>query len=500
MPGTCADSGAHAEMPCAMPEIPPAPAPSHATWRSALPLLLALKAAALLVDARLRLFLPDSALYFQAAIDGIAPADRSFLYSWVVRATGLAGGSALWLLLAQAAFGVATALLLHRWLRGAGVRPWLALAAAAALALDPAQLFYERMMMAESAGLLLLAGCFVAASAYVERGHPAWIPLYALLGVGAVGFRLSLLPVVVGLSLLAPLLRAAWQRPAGATGWLRVAAHVALAVAATGVAHQAYRSAYGALSHGAPGYTASAGRFRLGVLAPLVEARHFQGSGVDPRVLREVQLDRHDPRLREAHIWLPGGLVDVVSRHAAAPEAAAAAITGNALRDRPWRLARVAGTMLRDHLDPSRVQRQLSSDLGNRGPNQRVADEMRARLGLETRDLHLTDSPVRRWFALGSVWLTACLALLAPLALALPWLARRLPAPGSRTLLVLASLGLVAGHLMFSPLPSLRYLHPLPWFTLATMALLAESAWRWREARKAPLLQDPALGGERKTQ
>jgi hypothetical protein len=500
MPGTRADPGAHAEMPCAMPEIPPANAPSPGTWRTALPLLLALKAVALLIDGRLRLFLPDSALYFQAAIDGIPPADRSFLYSGVISATGLAGGSALWLLLAQAAFGVATALLLHAWLRRAGVRPWLALAAAASLALDPAQLFYERMMMAESAGLLLLAGCFVAASAYVERGQSAWIPLYALLGVGAVGFRLSLLPVVIGLCLLAPLLRAAWQRPAGAAARWRAAAHVALAVAATALAHQGYRSAYGAITHGPPGYTASAGRFRLGVLAPLVEPRHFQGSGVDPRVLEQVQLDRHDPRLREAQIWLPGGLVDVVSRHAAAPEVAAAVIAGNALRDRPLVLARVAGTMLRDHLDPDLVQRQLENDLGNRGPNQRVAGELRARLGLETRDLHLTDSPARRWFALGSVWLTGCLVLLAPLALALPWLARRLPAPGSRSLLALASLGLVAGHLMFSPLPSLRYLHPLPWFTLAAIALLAEVAWRRREARTAPVPQEPERGGERKTQ
>ena len=61
-------------------------------------------------------------------------------------------------------------------------------------------------------------------------------------------------------------------------------------------------------------------------------------------------------------------------------------------------------------------------------------------------------------------------------ALALHW---RTPARAVVAVLCLASLGLVAGHLLFAHIASLRYLHPMPWFVLANLALVGE-AWRRR--------------------
>ena len=78
------------------------------------------------------------------------------------------------------------------------------------------------------------------------------------------------------------------------------------------------------------------------------------------------------------------------------------------------------------------------------------------------------------------VWLLA--GVVALLALAVNW---RSPARPVALVLCLASLGLVASHALFAHIPSLRYLHPLPWFVLANLAVLAE-AWLRRRAAQGP--------------
>ena len=59
--------------------VPSESAAAWTGWRHAAGLLLALKLVGLLLDPQLRLFLVDSAIYFQAALDGMPPLDRSFL-------------------------------------------------------------------------------------------------------------------------------------------------------------------------------------------------------------------------------------------------------------------------------------------------------------------------------------------------------------------------------------------------------------------------------------
>lgn len=463
-------------------------------WRAAA-LLLGLKAAILLLDPQLRLLLPDSGMYLQAALDGRAPIDRSFVYPWLVRATALASGDALALIVLQSACGALTALFLFGWLRVQAVRPWLALTAAVGLALEPAQLYYERNLMAEACGGVLLVAFFVVLSAYLVRGQARWILCYVVLGLGAVALRLSLLPVVLSLGVLAPALRL-FALPARGRGDVRrQAAHLALALLATWASHAAYQQAYGHLTHGPAAYNAAAGRFRLGIVAPLVRPEHFAGSGVDPRALDELRIALDDPRQRESHIWLPGGLVDVVTRHSNEPEAAARAISANALRDRPWALSSIARSMLEEHFDPARMAEHLAVDLGPRPPNELLAQQLRERLRVDPEAVRDRTGLATRWFSVGSSWLTACLLALVPLALATLWLGRALPRPALRALLSFAALGLTAGYLLFSPVASFRYLHPLPWFTLASLALLAESLRRSQErgAAVAPNTQKREL-------
>ncbi len=229
--------------------------PSGAAWRvelwRALALLLALKGAFLLVDPNLRLFMGDSASYLHAALSDWDPPDRSFVYPMLVEWSAVATQSALSLVLLQTLFGVIGALLAYWMLRrAAGVDARIALFAVAVIAVEPAQLFYERMLMAEAAGLLSLLALVAASVAYVQRGRLRWALVMAVCGVLAVAFRMSLLPVVFGLALLVPMLRswhAAAEQDRGrrVLAALRAGAHAAVILACVLGAHRLYQGLYG---------------------------------------------------------------------------------------------------------------------------------------------------------------------------------------------------------------------------------------------------------------
>jgi hypothetical protein len=450
-----------------------------------LALVLALKALVLAIDPQARIFLGDSGSYFHTALTGWIPPDRSFLYGWLVGAVALPLQSILALVLAQTGFGVLCAMLLFGWLHvGLGLRPAVAIAAAVAFALEPAQLFYERMMMAESAGLLAFVLYFIALSAHVAGGRLAWIPVYAVLGVLAVAFRISLMPVVLVLGLAAPLLRLGiGGNLRGTRAW--IALSFILAAASTWYAHDAYKRWYGTLAESAPGYTKSVGAFRLGLVAPLVEPAHFRNSGVPPSVLDTLTIDLRDPRMREAHIWMEGGLVRAVKSHSADPESAARKISIKAARDDPFGLARIGLMTVADYFEPSIATPRLLDDIGTRAPDEGLVRDLRSHLRFDASRVHLERGPVTRLFVATAPWLTACLFLLAPLALLALVLGWRLPRRELRLLIALCSFGLVAAHVLFSHIVSFRYLHPLPWFVLANLAVLVQIAWSRRLIRRA---------------
>lgn len=462
--------------------LPFPPSPMRAAtgrWRMLLACaaaVVAIKLVGLAVDPVLRFFMGDSDTYFHTALSGWIPPDRSFLYGWLVGATAVPAGSALALLALQSAFGAMAALLLYAFLAfGLAVRPSIALAAAALFALEPAQLFYERMLMAEATGFACFVLFFAALARYVARGRFYWILIAAVFGVLAVAMRISLLPVVLALSVLAPPVRALFEpdAPRWRARWCAtLLLHLAVAVGGTWYAHDAYKRWYGELMGIAPAYTAKVGSFRLGLVAPLVEARHLRGSGVPPGMLEQIRLDYRDPRQREAQIWVAGGMLDTLSLHTRDPEKAARKISIKAAREQPLRLAAMGLRTQLDYFEPFMRGQRLEDDMGIRPPHARMLANLRQHLGYDAAQVHAMRTPAWHWFALGSHWLALVLVLLAPLALLALWLGRAESGRGLRVLLALASCGIVAGHVLFSHIMSFRYLHPLPWFFLANLALV----------------------------
>ena len=117
------------------------------------------------IDPTIRVYLGDSAAYLWGAIDGgRLPEDRSFTYSLIIRAVAGPYESLMPLIRWQSLAGVVVALVLYLTLaRRFAVRPGVAVVAACALAVEPAQLYYERMVLAEAFGLVAFAAFFAAA-------------------------------------------------------------------------------------------------------------------------------------------------------------------------------------------------------------------------------------------------------------------------------------------------------------------------------------------------
>lgn len=430
-----------------------------------------------MADSTVRLFLGDSASYLHSALTGWVPDDRSFLYGWMIGVTAVPLHSLQSLLLLQTMFGVLSALMLYGWLRiGFGVSTRVATGAAVLLALDPSQLLYERMVMAEATGFLALVAFFGCASVYVRQGAWHWMGSMVLFGITAVSMRLSVLPVVLALGVLAPVVRYAFgDKPATSTRSNRLllgAIHVLVAVVVTVGVHDLYKRWSGHLSQSKPDYTAQSGVFRLGLVLPLVKPEHLAASGIDPRMLDEVRLDVSDPRAREAHLWTSDGFLASLRRHTAQPYKAAGKISIRAIRDDPFGLIRLGIATVSDYADAGVTTPRLQNDLGRIPTPPALAAKLRDAFDHDTTGIAYSDTPATRWYTLGAPVLVLFLFALAPLALLTLGVRWKAPSRDLRVLLCLMSLGMVAQHVLFSHIVSFRYLHPLPWFVLANLAAL----------------------------
>lgn len=452
--------------------------------------IVLVKLCLLMLDPQVRLFMGDSGTYLFSAITRGVPSDRSFTYPLLIRAITSRSDSLFSLLLLQAGFGAAVATgvmaILHF---GLGVRLGLCAAAALLVAIEPSQLFYERMVMTEAASTFCLVALACLALLYLRTGRLLWLVVVILAGVVLASLRVGLVPVALSVPaasvLILALLRGVGGAPRLRTG--AVLMHLLVAIALTWGCHDAYKRLYGRGCRSNPAYIQDAGIFRLGLVVPLVKPAHFAGTGVDPALLGRVTLPLDDPFYREAHIWSPGGLVSVL-REQAGPRTreVAAILADRAIRDDPFGLLRMGLLTFRDYFDTAKRVERLRSDLGASGSADAPTLELlRDRFHYDYTGVAQRDTPIFHYFENASWWLIVCLFLLGPLTVAmlvLEWRTR--PAPA--LLLALLAFGLVLGQLLCSHIVSFRYVHPLPVFFLLFLAAVADRLLAAREAAGLP--------------
>jgi hypothetical protein len=165
------------------------------------------------------------------------------------------------------------------------VRFGIALAAALLFAVEPSQLFYERMVMAEAFGGMLWLGFVALALAYLRDGRTFWLPVVAFVGILAVSFRLNGTAVIVIVSSLLPLLRVWFTRSGPAIDLRKFALAAPRHCVHAGRAcrlespHRRRCRAHQAGLH------RTEGLFMLGFVAPAIEQKDFRDTGCDADVL-----------------------------------------------------------------------------------------------------------------------------------------------------------------------------------------------------------------------
>jgi hypothetical protein len=444
--------------------------------------LVAIKAILLAIDPTIRVYLGDSAAYlYGARDDGRLPDDRSFTYSFFIRALVRPFEQLSALAQWQSLAGVIVALLLWRVLERhfAMPRRW-AFAAACVLALEPAQLFYERMVLAETFGLLAFVMFFAASAAYLALRRAWWLPVAAMLGLIAVTLRLNYLPVVLVISVALPLLPL--------LGRVRVPrrstyAHAAVAILAVTAVHHGYRYWVGYLFETPPAYLGRTGFMQLGLLMPLVKPEHLARVGLPPDLETQLRFPIADPDARMRHLWSPGGFVPELRQRHLDVEYIARQLSRLAIADDPMGIVRLGLHTFADYFRKDQIASALDNDLGRLPIHPDFIWSLREHWGYHADDLATRATAVSRYFELGTWWLVACLLMLIPVAVlnvAVHWNGDyRLQA----LLAGLFGIGLVLTHLLFVPVAFYRYLHPLPFFVFVNLLPLAAAVRRRRAAR-----------------
>ena len=450
---------------------------------------LIVKLGVLLLDDRVRLFMGDSATYLWSAVGLHIPPDRSFTYPLLIRLTAGASGSITTLLWVQSLCGVATSVMVCGLLRRSfALRAWIAAVAALLVALDPSQLFYERMVMTESVSTCVLVASLCAAFAYLRRRQLRYLVLCILFGVMLASLRVGLVPFALALGPAAVLL-------ASRTGSLRASVRpLLLAVIATWACHSAYQHVYGRITHSHPGYIRDGGFFRLGLVAPLVTSASFEGTGLDGSLLDDVKIPLGDPHLREAQIWQPGGLIDVLKRRGG-PRAyrIAAQLASNAIGNDPVGVVRLGLQTLREYFNANYYRARLASDLGSdRVPDANTIELLRTHFNYDVTGVAQTPSPVYRYFENTSAWLVCCLFSLVPLSILVIAACRRRCAREG-VLLGLVGTGLVVGQILCSHIISFRYLHPFPVIEIMCLGIIVNAVVAARYGQPQSTRAQPAL-------
>jgi hypothetical protein len=414
---------------------------------------------------------------FGAMDSGRLPDDRSFTYSLLIR--GLVRPfDSLWALLWwQTAAGIAVAAIAwHLMVVRLAVPRRIAFAGACLLAIEPAQLYYERMVLAETFGLLGFALFCLATAAYLASGRGWWLPVVALTGLGAATLRLNYIPVVLVISVAAPLLRRLAARPR----WTHTLRHGVVAVACVAASHGGFQQWVAFIFKSPPGYIARAGFMQLALVLPLVKPHHLEQVGLPADFATQLRFPLDDPDVRMSHQWAPGGFIRTLRERGTPIEPVARPLARMALRDDPLGLVRLGVHTAGNYFRADGIAHARSNDLGRRVIPNDVLWTLREIWHYDASNLWTRTTPISRYFEVGSWWLVVCLFAAAPLALAV--IVRRWHSPERAQVVFvgLVTLGLVAAHILFVPVAFYRYLHPLPFFVIVCGCLLRAQAPRVR--------------------
>lgn len=457
-------------------------------------LLIIVKAVEFAIDSQI-LFFYDSGAFIQNGMGLAVITPRSLSYGFLIRILAVPFHSLPVLVAIQMIMGAMSAwLVAFAAIRFFEVRPWIAIVAALIFAIDPVQVVYEHMVMAETVAELAMAMYVVMSLKYLREPSLWALAVLAGIGIVLVSFRFVYLPVVWTTAVLLPILRV--PRIASLLGarpltsqkrWPRfLATSLVVSCGFTLLFHMGYRHLVGHLAHREPAYQYASGSFLLSAVAPIVEPQ----DGNDPRIVAAIQAQNRSQyplslrRFRADQLWAADGIVNrlktTFNRDEKRADDAAQAVAHAAIRRNPVGFVLLGLHNYYNYWSQFRYIRSIlpeehGSDLppAVTSPDARLIQSL---FGADVSNQHTLQTPSRRYHVFACGWYLLLLA--SPFLAALGWwISPASQKTGMFYLFCWSSLLLLAT--CFGGVESAyRYLHPLSFVALTAIAVLSEWAGR----------------------
>jgi hypothetical protein len=474
--------------------------PERAPLLTAALLIALIKAIEFAIDSQTLLWF-DSRGFILNAVGLRFSGYRSYVYGGLIRAFAVSFHSFRAIVAMQVIMGGLSAwLLTYALVRFLRVRVWIAILAGLVFALDPVQIVYEHMVMAETATMLAMAVFIVGALQYLEDPSLVRLAILPFLGIILASLRLVYVPVVLATAVLLPAATYLWssvRRPRLLVLGLMVSCGSAA------ICHVGYQHLTGWLAGREPAYLYEAGLLQLGTVAPIVEPRDTD----DPRVAAAIQAQKTSsiplshPNERYRQLWDPEGLVGKFetifgdqadafpgsrrgfrSKRLEYPyywlaDQAAQRVARAAILRNPLGFLRLGVHNYLAYWRDIRFSKTILTMENGQWPEPQVrapvAGVILSAFGADVSNEHLLNTPSRRYHVFARGWQVFLLA--APFLTGFAWWLSPANSKGVAFLFFWNCL-LMAATCLGAVQDAYRFLHPFSFTGLAAAALLLEAA------------------------
>jgi hypothetical protein len=464
--------------------------------------ILAVKFLLLILDPLPKFYLGDSFSYIYTATSGWIPSDRSYFYGYVIRWLALWTASLTPLLIVQVCLGSVVAVT-AAWICWTifELPRWVSFLLGLACCLDPLQLFWERTVMTETISLFFYALVLHRSFIYIKKRRIFDLLLVQVLSVLLIGFRMSYLALVVILSLALPILAflplflSDHNRPfLVSRDWpFRMSrklhnaiGHCVISVVAMLLLHHTYKMANGFFSKREPDYLYGTGFHLLSFWAPALQPE----DATDPRLAQLIsqgdEFRIKDVYARPNQRFSDGYLIDRWCRlepNAVKANRIAKQTALRTLEHHPAEVGLLAWRSYADYWGVGAMKHYARLDLEMGSLTQAEVAELASRFHQAITSPNLAAEPVTfsKWYyvsAYGYYFVVLLLPLISFAAICVPGIAK----PYACLLFLHAAIQF-SSTFFLTVAPVVRYLQPLSFLTMLSLAALSKALVDRRNGR-----------------
>jgi hypothetical protein len=453
--------------------------------------VLAVKLIIFLIDPTVMFFINDSSIYIKTAVSSYIPADRSFLYGFLIRWLTYSSQCLTSLIFFQVLCSAASCVLAGYILNSClSVTPAISTVFSLLCAAAPLQLLYERYVMTETISLLLFSLFVVSALCYLRHPRVRGLFFLSLSGVFLIAFRLSYLPIVLIGAVMVPALTFVYSHdnlyesrtegskiriPGSRERLVTACCHILISCVLTYGFHYGYKLINGKLSDKPPAYQYYTGFHLISSWAPLLEKADLS----DPDIWGYNDLEFHynlkDRFQRMNQRWAAYGLVSYFVRfYASRIEADKAAHESamNILHRDPLGIVRLAFISYMDYWNVALLKETLQWDRSVREYPAELTEMLKLHYHIQGDGLWLQKTLTNQYFYRAIPWFLLILAL--PFVIAIV-----IAIDKGRHLIFLTLLGgfgllIFINSTVLIHRNTMRFFHPDEWIILILLGALCD--------------------------